>query len=157
SSGLSFGAAIWVLSRFTWVWVFRLPVLLLPVGGLVFFWLAEERPVEPAGRGPAGAPGPSSSLPSIREGAREVLANRRFLVTALGFGFGNWARLGLLAWVPVHFLGAGGKADPAATWISMALPVGIALGALPAGFRAGLLFRGDPARLIARGPGPALP
>jgi OPA family glycerol-3-phosphate transporter-like MFS transporter len=149
SSVLTFGTAIWVLGRFTWVWVFRLPVLLLPVGGLVFFWLAEERPVEPAARGPAGATGPSSPAPSIREGAREVLANRRFLVTALGFGFGNWARLGLLAWVPVHFLGAGGKADPAATWITMALPVGMALGALAAGYAADLLFRGDHARLIA--------
>jgi MFS transporter, OPA family, glycerol-3-phosphate transporter len=148
SSVLTFGAAIWVLGRLSWVWVFRLPVLLLPVGGLVFLWLARERPA-PGGAGPPGAT--ARAAPSVREGAREVLGNRRFLVAALGFGFGNWGRLGLLAWVPVHALGHQGTSDPVTAWVTMALPIGMALGALGAGYAADLAFHGDHARLIAWG------
>jgi OPA family glycerol-3-phosphate transporter-like MFS transporter len=43
-------------------------------------------------------------------------------------------RYGLLIWVPVYFLGDDFKADPLGKWISIALPVGMALGALTNGW-----------------------
>ena len=64
---------------------------------------------------------------------RAAFSNRAFLFASLGFGFANWARLGLLVWVPSHLLGAGGAASPGAPWIPLALPVGMALGALAGG------------------------
>ncbi len=155
ASVLTFVLAILVLSRLSWVWVFRLPVLLMPVGGLVFFWLVRDRPEDvgfpppserpgtrpdaPAGAGPAGG---------VVAAYREVLGNRPFLIASLGFGFNNWGRLGLLGWVPVHFLGEGWKQDPAAAWITLSLPVGMALGALAAGYGADRFLGADHSRLI---------
>ena len=152
SSVLTFACAILVLGHLPWVWVFRLPVLLMPVGGLVFFWLARDRPADLGfaavpEAGPTGVPAPEPR-PSIRESGRAVLGNRRFLFACLGFG--NWARLGLLAWVPVHFLGAGWREEPVGVWVTLALPVGMALGALAAGYAGDRVFRGDHARLIGR-------
>src|SRR5690606_12092536 len=55
----------------------------------------------------------------------------------------NAARYGLIVWVPVHFLGADWKTgdsliDP--KWITIALPVGMAVGALSNGWISDRLF-----------------
>jgi OPA family glycerol-3-phosphate transporter-like MFS transporter len=39
----------------------------------------------------------------------------------------------LLNWVPVHFLGSNWRANPGAGWITIGLPLGMAVGALSAG------------------------
>lgn len=155
SSVVTFATAILVLGWLPWVWVFRLPVLLMPLGALVFFLLVRDRPEELGFRGPsAGAAGgpadaPAEPHPSIGQSYRRILANRRFLVASLGFGFNNWGRLALLVWAPGHFLGARWKEDPGAAWIALALPLGMALGALAAGYAADRLFGADRPRLIA--------
>jgi OPA family glycerol-3-phosphate transporter-like MFS transporter len=154
SSVLTFGFAILVLERLSWLWVFRLPVLLLPLGALVFFALVRDRPEEQGLAAPpdvarrpvgAGSPPPPDSL-----GARfrAVFGNRPFLFASLSFGFSNWARLALLIWVPTHFLGPAWRADPASAWVTVSLPVGMALGALVAGYGADRLFRANHVRLI---------
>jgi OPA family glycerol-3-phosphate transporter-like MFS transporter len=79
---------------------------------------------------------------------RAAFSNRAFVLASLGFGFANWARLGLLVWVPAHLLGAGGAGSPGAAWIPLALPVGMALGALAAGDVADRFLGGDHPRLI---------
>jgi OPA family glycerol-3-phosphate transporter-like MFS transporter len=154
SSVLTFGAAILVLERLSWPWVFRLPVLLLPLGAAPFFLLVRDRPEElglPAptdarsrARGPAGG----GAAESMRGRFGQVLGNRRFLFLSAGFGFGNWARLGMLVWVPTHFLGPGWRDDPASAWVTLSLPVGMALGALVAGYAADRFFAADHPRLI---------
>ncbi len=69
-----------------------------------------------------------------------VLSSWRLWVASLSIGFQNAARYGLLVWVPVHFLGADwAKADAATSaidprWISIALPVGMAVGAFTNGW-----------------------
>lgn len=154
SSVLTFAAAIVVLGHLSWVWVFRLPVLLLPVGALVLLVLVRDRPEDlgfrPAGERPRGLGEESSEDPprSMREGYREVLANRRFVIASLGFGLNNWGRLGLLVWVPLHFLGPRWREDPTAAWVTLALPVGMALGALAAGHVADRFDGADRPRLI---------
>jgi sugar phosphate permease len=63
---------------------------------------------------------------------RAVLSNWRLYATGLSIRFQNAARYALLVWIPVHFLGPNWKSassviDPA--WITVALPIGMALGA----------------------------
>ncbi|HSE95344.1 MAG TPA: MFS transporter [Methylomirabilota bacterium] len=151
SSVLTFLGAMLVLGRLDWRWVFRLPVLLMVAGALVFHALVRDRPEHVGFPPPDGVPadrGPGQA-PSLRADYREVLGNRRFLIASLGFGFNNWARLGLLGWVPVHFLGSAWREDPGAAWITLALPAGMALGALASGYGADRYLRADHARLIA--------
>lgn len=154
ASVLVFAAAIVVLGSLSWVWVFRLPVLLLPIAALAFFGLVRDRPEELGFRSPSDRPGaavePVADGPQETAGGRfrAVLGNRRFVIASVGFGFTNWARLGLLVWVPVHFLGEGWRQDPTGAWITLSLPVGMALGALAAGYGADRFLRADHPRLI---------
>jgi OPA family glycerol-3-phosphate transporter-like MFS transporter/OPA family sugar phosphate sensor protein UhpC-like MFS transporter len=62
-----------------------------------------------------------------------VLKNWKFYITSLSLGFQNAARYALIVWVPVHLLGSHWKSGGAGIdpiWITLALPVGMALGAL---------------------------
>jgi len=140
SSSLTFALCILVLSAFPahdgWRWIFRLPVSLMIAGAAVFWLVARDRPQD-LGFPPlpvdsqAEPPAPSTEGSLARY--RHVLSNRSFLLACLSIGCESLARYGLLSWVPVHFLGANWRANPGAGWITMGLPLGMAVGALSAG------------------------
>jgi OPA family glycerol-3-phosphate transporter-like MFS transporter len=119
-------------------------------GALVFLGLVRDRPEDLGFPPPDGVPAPPGPgrAPSLRADYREILGNRRFLVASLGFGFNNWARLGLLGWVPLHFLGPAWREDPGTAWVTLALPAGMAFGALASGYGADRYLRADHARVI---------
>jgi OPA family glycerol-3-phosphate transporter-like MFS transporter len=150
SSVVTVLSAILVLEHGGWAWVFRLPVLLMLVGAGVFHVLVRDRPEALGFAPPEGAaPRVPAAPPSLRADYRVVFASRPFLLASLGFGFNNWARLGLLGWVPLHVLGPGWREDPGAAWVTVALPVGMALGALLSGYGGDRWLAADHARLIA--------
>ncbi|RVW04764.1 MFS transporter [Rhodococcus spongiicola] len=170
-----------------WEWIFRVPVLLMFVGGIVFFLVARESPAsakivppehfveelavehDAVTRGrvtrsrsatgrvtrdtategktdrPEGEPPEQSSLSesSLSRYIR-VLSNPRIWSTGIAIGFLNAARYGLLTWVPVYFLTTtvggrgGGSVNP--IWTSVALPTGMAVGALVNGEISDRLF-----------------
>lgn len=127
-----------------WQWLFRLPVLLMLLGGVVFFVLARDTPRD------AGITQPRSSTDDINAAAasdlnslqryRTVLGIGKIWLTGISIGFQNAARYGLLVWVPVYFLGDKWKDDSNAIWITVALPVGMAVGALVNGQVSDRLF-----------------
>jgi MFS transporter, OPA family, glycerol-3-phosphate transporter len=129
-----------------WRWIFRLPVLLLLVGGISYFFVARDRPEELGfnSDGESERPSPqdaveTSTAPTSRERYQLALHNPRFLTACLAIGFQSLARYGLLIWVPVYFLGENWK-DSSTKWISVALPVGMAFGALINGWASDRLF-----------------
>jgi len=149
-----------------WRWIFRLPVLLLLVGGLGYFVVVRDRPqelgfaplddedenLESASKAKASAPAhpqaePESETDSSWSRYRHVLRNRRFLIASVAIGFQSMARYGLLIWVPVHFLGADWK-NSDTKWISIALPIGMAFGALTSGWVSDRLFHSNRSRVI---------
>lgn len=156
ASVLSYVTSILVVHSFAldWRWIFRLPVLLMLVGGIVFYLVVREHPEDLGLRSPhdgdagqedpAVAPDEETSLQRYRA----VLGNWRLLLGGIAIGFQNMARYGLLIWVPVHFLGGNGTetAPPAAIidpqWISLALPIGMAIGAVTNGWVSDTLFGG---------------
>ena len=77
-----------------------------------------------------------------------VLSNVRFLLASVAIGFQNLARYGLLIWVPVHFLGDDWKHSET-KWISIALPVGMALGAMTSGWVSDRFFGSNRSRVIS--------
>jgi len=153
SSVLAFVTSLIILDvlHLSWRWIFRLPVLLMLVGGAVFFWIARNRPedlgFEAISGSAAADSGTESSLGGISDGESPlrqyvlVLTNARFMIASVAIGFQNCARYGLLVWVPVYFLGDDWKQTDSTRWISVALPVGMAFGAMTSGWISDVVFQ----------------
>ena len=145
ASVLSFVTSILVVHIFhlEWRWIFRIPVLLMLIGGVTFYFVARERP-EDLGYASPHESVAQSSAPQDNESSRQrygaVLSNWRIWMGGLAIGFQNAARYGLLVWVPVHFLGGDGSGPAesvrliAPEWTTIALPVGMAIGAATNGY-----------------------
>jgi OPA family glycerol-3-phosphate transporter-like MFS transporter len=146
-----------------WRWIFRLPVLLLLVGGVAYYLIVRDRP-ENLGFPPLkpdnddlGKSGTSDGkVVSLSGGGlgetswqryKHVLKNYRFLCASVAIGFQSMARYGLLIWVPVHFLGDDWKHSDT-KWISIALPIGMALGAMTSGWMSDRIFNSNRSRII---------
>lgn len=155
ASVLSYVTSIVVLDvlHLDWRWIFRIPVLLMLAGGIFFYLVARERPedmgFQPLDTGVANAGDKANAvLDDQHESSwtryKAVLSNWRLIVAALSLGFQNVARYGLIVWVPVHFFGPNWAKTPDAfinpKWISIALPVGMAIGALSNGWISDKLF-----------------
>lgn len=164
ASVLSFVTSLVVIEvmQLDWRWIFRLPVLLMLAGGLAFYLLARDKPqdlgFDPPDTGVKDARDQAAGLESgVIETSLQryaaVLKNWRLLVASVSIGFQNAARYGLLVWVPVHFLGSNWSKAPDALinpkWISVALPVGMALGALSNGWISDRLFGSKRCHAIA--------
>ncbi|WP_050462887.1 MFS transporter [Herbaspirillum autotrophicum] len=155
ASVLSYVTSIVVLDvlHLDWRWIFRIPVLLMLAGGVFFYLVARERPedmgFQPLDTGVANAGDKANAaLDDQHESSwtryKAVLSNWRLIIAALSLGFQNAARYGLIVWVPVHFFGSNWAKTPDAfinpKWISIALPVGMAIGALSNGWISDKLF-----------------
>lgn len=139
ASVLSFVTSLVVLDilHLDWRWIFRLPVVLMLLGALVVWLVAKDRPADAGFADEATGedkPADTGAGETSRERYRAALGNRRLLLAGLAIGFQNTVRYGLLIWVPVYFLGSAHKLNPAGKWISVALPVGMALGAIASGW-----------------------
>ncbi|MCB9939406.1 MAG: MFS transporter [Planctomycetaceae bacterium] len=140
-----------------WRWIFRLPVLLLLVGGVTYYAIVRDRP-EDLGFPPLPEGGCETSLDTQAEPEatsvetswqryQHVLSNPRFLIASFAIGFQNMARYGLLIWVPVHFLGEDWE-NSDTKWMSIALPIGMALGAIANGWLSDRVFHSNRSRVI---------
>ena len=160
SSVLAFTTSNLILALdLNWRWIFRLPVLLLLLGGAFYFRVARDRPEElgfsesnhlednPA-EGRAAPQGKEENDETTWHRYRQVCSNWRFMIASLAIGFQSLARYGLLTWVPVHFLGAGWRGFAGRTWITLALPAGMALGAVSSGWVSDRVFHSNRSRVI---------
>lgn len=151
SSSLTFLLCILVTQVLDWRWIFRLPVLLILAGSAVFVLLGRNRP-EDRGFPPLPAEAADDPVGALQETSwqryAKVLRNGSFLWACLSIGCESIARYGLLNWVPVHFLGTNWKHNTAGLWITLALPVGMAAGALTAGLIADKWFAEHRSRIV---------
>lgn len=134
-----------------WIWIFRLAPLSMLLGVLVLMLFVAERPDDKQlatsmreTKAHSVDTDAGDDLSSAQRYAL-VLKNWRLYVTGLAIGFQNAARYALVVWVPVHFLGVDWKTasttiDP--RWITVALPIGMALGSLSNSWISDVLFRG---------------
>ena len=161
ASVLAFTTSTLILEfDFGWRWIFRVPVLLLLVGGVTYYVVVRDRP-EDLGFPPLpdetepneNSPPHHETLGGISAESswqryRYVLSNPQFLIASIAIGFQSMARYGLLIWVPVHFLGEDWK-NSDTKWMSLALPIGMALGAITSGWLSDRVFRSNRSRVIS--------
>jgi len=166
SSVLAFTTSLIVLKvlHLDWRWIFRLPVLLLLLGGITFYLVVRNKPEdlgftggpEEGDEDDGGGDGEETTAPAS-VGTTEssidrylaVLKNGRFLIASLAIGFQNFARYGLIIWVPVYFLGKDWKKADDTAWISIALAVGMAIGAVTNGWLSDKVFKSQRGPLIS--------
>ncbi|MFK8115218.1 MAG: MFS transporter [Rubripirellula sp.] len=160
ASVLAFATSTLILELdLNWRWIFRLPVLLLLVGGVTYFIVVRDKPEDlgfsPLDEGSADVPEdegengePVVGAETSMQRYRAVLSNRRFLIASLAIGFQSMARYGLLIWVPVHFLGDDWK-NSDTKWMSIALPIGMAMGAITSGWLSDRVFQSNRSRVIS--------
>ncbi len=159
SSILAFVTPLIILKTFEldWRWIFRLPVLLMLGGGVFYYLMVRNRPEDMGYASPHNSddeklsPDQSSAVHKTETSLQRYMAalkNWRFIASCIGIGFQSSARYGLLLWVPVHFLGEDWKQSDSA-WISIALPVGMALGAVTGGWISDKLFKSVRWKLIS--------
>ena len=153
SSVVAFVSSLFILKTLglSWRWIFRLPVLLLLVGGGVYYVIVRNCPEELDFAPVVDSDDKHTPLRQgvdTPQGYLSVLKNPRFVAACIGVGFQNAARYGLLLWVPVHFLGRSwGSANTA--WISVALPAGMAFGAVAGGWVSDSVFKSVRWKLIS--------
>lgn len=148
SSVLSFVTSLLIIDVFAldWRWIFRLPVLLLLVGGVSYYLIVRDRPADlgfPPLEDADNSGADSSSETEAADGTSRyavALSNPRFMIASVAIGFQSIARYGLIFWAPVHFLGKDWK-ESGDKWVSVALPVGMASGALASGWLSDHVFR----------------
>ncbi|MES2996969.1 MAG: MFS transporter [Verrucomicrobiota bacterium] len=129
-----------------WRWIFRLPVVLMLLGAIVFWLVAKERPSDVGHANlPAETPDDAPAISGGNESAwhryRVGLTCVPFMIGCFSIGFQNLARYGLLVWVPVHFLGSKLE-DAPSPWLALGLPLGMAIGAVSAGWLSDRVFGG---------------
>ncbi len=164
ASVLAFATSTIILELgLNWRWIFRLPVLLLLVGGVAYFILVRNRP-EDMGfpplnyeeQDPEETPNQEIGTAVVQKTSetswqryRHALSNYKFLIASIAIGFQSTARYGLLIWVPVHFLGENWKAEGGNPWITLALPIGMAIGAFTSGWISDRFCNGNRSGLIS--------
>ena len=116
--------------------------------------LDESREDSPPGSSPAPSISDTANdKNSVQETSLQryiqVIGNGPFLLATLSIGFESLARYGLIVWLPSHLLGDAYRDQPLGFWIGMALPIGMALGALSTGFISDKLFASNRSRPIA--------
>lgn len=132
----------------SWRNVFRIPVLFLAAAVIIFFFFVRNKPSDLGYSDGAESDQPK---PHWKESYRTVLTNKLFLVVCLSLGFQSMARYGLIFWVPLYFLNKETGTGGSQLWISLLLPVGMAVGALSFGFISDKLFNANRIRSIVLG------
>ncbi|SKB27596.1 MFS transporter, OPA family, glycerol-3-phosphate transporter [Parapedobacter luteus] len=145
SSAVTYLLSIYLLQAgMEWQMLFRIPVLLLLVASVVFFFIARDKPSD-KGYGSVQKKDDGSPAPAPRGTLKSryaaVFSNRSFLTACVAIGFQSMARYGLIFWVPIHYLGHSWKEDSTNLWVTFLMPVGMAFGALAFGIISDTLFK----------------
>lgn len=80
-----------------------------------------------------------------------VFKNKSFLIVSFAIGFQSMARYGLIFWVPIHFLGFNYKDSTDDLWITLFIPIGMAIGALSFGYISDYIFKSNRIKSIRWG------
>jgi len=125
-----------------WRMLFRLPLIPLAFAAIIFLVFIRDSPTK-LNENAKTPEKTNADAYSWLTRYKTVLKNGNFIKASLSFGFESMARYGLIFWVPVHYLGKGWKDNPQYLWVTLLLPIGMAIGAISFGTLSDSLFRGN--------------
>ncbi|WP_286753601.1 MULTISPECIES: MFS transporter [Sphingobacterium] len=156
-------ALVLVQQEQSWRTLFRYPILFLAGALLVFLFVAYSDPKK-KGYTPAdekeGIAEPEDTQEQVAASEKQenwkqsylhVFQHRNFMIASLAIGFQSMARYGLIFWVPIHFLGNNYKESSGNMWLTLLIPIGMALGAVSFGYISDLVFNKNRSKSIAAG------
>lgn len=148
SSAITFLISILLTSfDLEWRMLFRLPVIFLFISATFFLIFIKPKPDNSEIRIEVNK-NKKEAIKGIFTSYKKVFSNTKFIRVCLSFGLESMARYGLIFWIPVHFLGSSWKYDPTYIWVTLFLPIGMALGAFSFGQMATSLFKNNYASIV---------
>lgn len=152
SSVLTFLMALLLVQQEqSWRTLFRYPILFLAAALLVFLFVAYSDPKRKGYTIPQEESSTITEQGNWKQSYQQVFQNRNFMIASFAIGFQSMARYGLIFWVPIHFLGNHYKASSGNMWLTLLIPIGMALGAVSFGYISDLLFNKNRSQSIAVG------
>lgn len=152
SSVLTFLMALLLVQQEqSWRTLFRYPILFLAAALLVFLFVAYSDPKRKGYTIPQEEGSTINKQGNWKQSYQQVFQNRNFMIASFAIGFQSMARYGLIFWVPIHFLGNNYKASSGNMWLTLLIPIGMALGAISFGYISDLLFNKNRSQSIAVG------
>ncbi|MEJ5090173.1 MFS transporter [Sphingobacterium faecium] len=153
SSVLTFFMALLLLQQEqSWRTLFRYPILFLLFALILFLIIARSHP---ALKGfilqSENVLDQNTQKLGWKESYKEVFRNKNFIIASCAIGFQSMARYGLIFWVPIHFLGKNYKESTGNLWLTLFIPVGMAVGAISFGYISDLLFNKNRSKSICTG------
>jgi len=146
-----FMALILVQQEQSWRSLFRYPILFLAAALLVFMIVAYSSPKRKRYAIQDEEGESIAKQENWRQSYQKVFQNRNFMIASLAIGFQSMARYGLIFWVPIHFLGNNYKASSGNMWLTLLIPIGMALGAVSFGYISDLIFNKNRSKSIRTG------
>ena len=153
SSVLTFFMALLLLQQEqSWRTLFRYPILFLLFALILFLIIARSHP---ALKGfilqSDHVLDQNTQKLGWKESYKEVFRNKNFITASCAIGFQSMARYGLIFWVPIHFLGKNYKESTGNLWLTLFIPIGMAVGAISFGYISDLLFNKNRSKSIRTG------
>jgi len=147
-----FMALLLVHQEQSWRTLFRYPILFLFFALILFLIIARSHP-SLKGFTLESAVNKQDHIGKLdwKESYIEVFGNKKFLIASVAIGFQSMARYGLIFWVPIHFLGNNYKESTGNLWLTLLIPIGMAVGAISFGYISDLLFHKNRSKSIRMG------
>ena len=152
---------VWIVSpavAAAWGWraALRYPPLLISVLGIVFWFVARDRPAD-VGLPPYSEEDQvSRDAESAAEGSTHGLAayvhlltNWRFFVACQVKGLDNVVRYGIVSWAPVYYVQVGGFDLATMAWVTFAYPIGYLFAPIAGGWVSDRVFRSNRSVVVA--------
>jgi len=147
-----FMALLLVQQEQSWRTLFRYPILFLLFALVLFLIIARSHPsLKGFTLQSDSVQNDSTSKLGWKESYKLVFGNKKFLIASFAIGFQSMARYGLIFWVPIHFLGNNYKESNGNLWLTLFIPIGMAVGAVSFGYISDLLFNKNRSKSIRAG------
>lgn len=152
---------VWIVSpavAAAWGWraALRYPPLLISVLGIVFWFVARDRPADVGLPAYSEEDQVSRDAESAAEGRAHgltayvhLLTNWRFFAACQVKGLDNVVRYGIVSWAPVYYVQVGGFDLATMAWVTFAYPIGYLFAPIAGGWISDRVFRSNRSVVVA--------